>query len=166
MNHTSIVRCVCENIVDFHLGLEHDVSALPSKVMIRMVKKLRNKKQTLIDILIKGINMNNVEYDLSRRLNSMFGGDANIATWNDVVFIFSVLSTLVEKYEDVRYYAEKLSDTIVSYLEHPKIRDWFKCNGDWFSFCVQNYTKEDIDLDRIELINYLGYCMLLQLPMI
>lgn len=164
MNQSSIVRCVCENVVEYSFGLEHDVYALPSKVMIRMVTKLRKEKQTLIDAFIKGINMNSIEDELPRRLNTMFGGTANISKWSDVVFIFGIVSTISEKYKNVRYYIEKLSDTITSYLEQPQMRDWFKRNGDWYTFCILNYTREDIDLDLIELINYLGYCMILQLP--
>jgi hypothetical protein len=161
--NVSIVKYVCEDVVAIETGCKNKYMGLPSTIMRRKVKELRKDKQALINVFILSVNASNVKSELPKRLNSMFGGEANLSKWDDIVFIFGMMSTLAEKYKNVFKFDVDLINIITSYLEQPKMCDWIKCNGDWYTFCLQNYTKEDIDLDRIELIKYLGVCMIMQL---
>lgn len=164
MNTISIVKYVCEAVIGFQHGWKSKYTGLPSRVMIRMVKELRNEKQSLLNLFVKDIRMDNVGTELPKRLDSMFGGNAHLSKWDDIIFIFGMVSTLAEKYKDVDKYDVDLSDAIISYIERPKMQEWIKSNGDWYTFCLLNYTREDYDMDLMDMINYLGFCMILQIP--
>jgi hypothetical protein len=153
-NNISITRYVCEDAVAVETGCRNKCTGLPSALMRRKVKELRKDKQTLINLFIMNINMNNVKSELHKRLNSMFGGERNISNWDDIVFILGMVSTLAEKYKYECNFHIDLIHTITSYLEQPKICDWFKRNGGWYTFCLQNCKIEDQDKNLIDMINY------------
>jgi hypothetical protein len=154
-NNISITRYVCEDAVVVESGCKDKCNGLPSELMRRKVKELRKDKQTLINLFLMNINASNVKSGLPKRLNSMFGGEGNISDWDDIVFMFGMVSTLAEKYKYSCHIHSDLINTISSYLEITfEMCDWFKRNGGWYTFCLQNYKIEDQDKCLIDMIKY------------